>query len=349
MLKSRPILVSVSVALVCLLFTGIRYRSQIRRVSADELKRKRPSAVSVAPLSQTLPLGIHSFEERLQEIPAADWRNTVDRTRRAAILIEWLAVDRNAALRFFSQNHYKDLWLPGVTKAIGERANASELLDIANVADDPFNAVYQVGRWASPGSINEFAGLMPSVNVTAAGKTASAIGSLLADINIDAAKAFAMGQATDQLRSSAIAGVMNELSSQLNGEAEIRPWYESLPPLIQTSDKVLAAYGISLWASDPATALQTLQGISDPPTKMIACLVVAKNSASSSPETAIAAIYESGLSGASLYNHVNPILQNWYAVNPQAAANFLATTQIIPPADISKYTPIVAPSGGGKG
>jgi len=347
--KSRLILVSVSVALGCLLFMGIRYRSQIRRVGVDESKRKSPSAVGVAPLSQTLPLEIQSIEERLQEIPAADWRNTVDRTRRAAILIEWLAVDRNAAMRFLSQNYYKDLWLPGVTKAIGEKATASELLDIANVADDPFNAVYQVGRWDSPGEINDFASLMPSVNVTAAGQTASAIGSLLADINIDRAKAFAMGQATDQLRSSAIAGVMNELSSQLNGESEIRPWYESLPPSIQTSDKVLAAYGISLWASDPATALQTLQGISDPQTKMIACLVVAKNSASSSPETAIAAIYESGLSGVGIYNHVNPILQNWYALNPQAAANFLSTTQIIPPADVSKYTPIVVPSGGGKG
>jgi hypothetical protein len=292
----------------------------------------------------------HSFEDRLIATPAPDWKDTVERTKRAAIIIEWLAADRAAAMRFLSQTHYKDLWLPGITKAIGERATASELLDIANVADDPFNAIYQIGRWEeSPGQISAFASLMPSVNATAAGPTAGAIGSLLATINIDSAKAFAMGQTTDQLRISAIAGVMNELSSQLNGEAEIGPWYKSLPPSIQTSDQVLAAYGISLWSSDPATALQTIQDISDPHTKMIACLVVAKNSESSSPATAIAAIYQSGLSGDGIYNHVNPILQNWYALNPQAAANFLATTQIIPPADLPRYAPIAVPPSGGKG
>jgi hypothetical protein len=190
---------------------------------------------------------------------------------------------------------------------------------------------------------------MPSVNATAAEPTARAIGGLLATINIDGAKAFAMGQATDQLRISAIAGVMDELSSQLNGESEIGPWYKSLPPSIQTSDQVLAAYAISLWSSDPATALQTLQNISDPHAKMIACLVVAKNSESSSPATAIAAIYQSGLYGDGLYNHVNPIIQNWYALNPQAATNFLATTQIIPSVDLPKYTPIAVPPTGGKG
>ena len=344
--KSRVIFRFGLGALVCALLFVFARESQIRPGSGSFLG---PPTVAVSRVNPTSPTQLPSFEERLQELPAADWKNTVDRTKRAAILIEWLAIDRNAAMRFMSQNHYKDLWLPGITKAIGERATASELLDIANVSDDPFNAVFQVGRWDSPGQINEFASLMPSVNATAAGPTAGAIGSLLANINIDSAKAFAMGQATDQLRISAISGVMNELSSQLNGEAEIGPWYKSLQPSIQTSDKVLAAYGISLWASDPATALQTLQGISDPHTKMIACLVVAKNSSSSSPETAIAAIYQSGLSGDGLYNHVNQILQDWYAVNPQAAASFLSTTQIIPPSDLQKYAPITSTTGAGKG
>jgi hypothetical protein len=114
---------------------------------------------------------------------------------------------------------------------------------------------------------------MPSVNANAAGPTAAALGSLLAGINVDRAMTFAMGQATDQLRSSAIAGVMNELVKLPNGDAEVRAWYASLPANIQNADQVLSAYGNTIWASDPAAALQTLQGITDPHTKMIACLV----------------------------------------------------------------------------
>jgi hypothetical protein len=142
---------------------------------------------------------------------------------------------------------------------------------------------------------------------------------------------------------------MEEMGSMPNGDAQVRNWYASLPPAIQNTDAVLSAYGDSTWTSDPGGALQALQGISDPKTKMFACLALAKNSTSSAPETAIAAIYESGLSGVGIYNHVNPILQNWYAVNPQAASNFLSTTQIIPPGDLPRYAPIVAAPGGGKG
>lgn len=350
MTKSRLLLASVSAALACLLFLGIRHRSHIRQGQESEWKRTSTAVLDAArkPLNGPPPLA-HSFEERLLATPAPDWKDAAERTRRGAIIIEWLAADRVAALHFLSQSHYRDLWLPGVTKAIGEKATPSELLDIANRAGQPSEAVYQVARWDNPSAINELANLMPSVSADSAAPTASAIGSLLAGINVDRAMAFAMDQASDQLRSSAIAGVMNELVSLPNGDAEIRAWYSSLPPAIQNSDRVLASYGNAIWASDPAAALQTLQEIGDPQAKTIACLVLARNSASSSPETAIAAVYESGLSDVGIYNHVNQILQNWYAVNPQAAANFLSTTQIIPPADISKYTPTVTPNSGGKG
>jgi hypothetical protein len=302
-----------------------------------------------APVPLATEPHVKSFEQRLQELPVSDWKNPVGQTQRAVVLIEWLKADRGAAMRFLARTHYMDLWLPGVTRAIGEKASASELLDIANGADHPGEAVYQVARWDSAGAVNELANLMPSVNASAGGQTARAVGNLLAGINIDRATAFAMGQATDLLRSFAIAGVMDEMGSTPNGDAEVRSWYASLPPSIQNSDAVLSAYGDSTWTSDPAAALQALQGIADPQTKMFACLALAKNSTSSSPETAIAAIYESGLSGVGIYNHVNPILQNWYAVNPQAASNFLSTTQIIPPSDMPKYAPIVAAPGGGKG
>jgi hypothetical protein len=316
---------------------------------ADALGRSNPSDSVPAPVHLAGAAQVKSFEQRLQEMPASDWKNPVGQTQRAAILIEWLRADRDAAMRFLARTHYKDLWLPGVTKAIGEKASASELLDIANGADHPGESVYQVARWDNAAAVNEFAELMPSVNAGAGGQTARAVGNLLAGINIDRAMAFAMNQATDQLRGFAIAGVMDEMGSTPNGDAQVRNWYASLPPAIQNSDAVLSAYGDSTWTSDPAGALQALQGISDPQTKMFACLALAKNSTSSSPETAIAAIYESGLSGVGIYNHVNPILQDWYAVNPQAASNFLSTTQIIPPGDLPRYAPIVAVPGGGKG
>ena len=129
---------------VCGLLLEIKNRSETSRKHDDEPKQEGSDIVDVtkftpAPTNRTV-----SFEERLEGIPAADWKNTVDRSRRAAIIIEWLAADRAAAMRFLSQNHYGDLWLPGVTKAIGERATPSDLLDIANRSEQPSEAVYQV-------------------------------------------------------------------------------------------------------------------------------------------------------------------------------------------------------------
>ncbi len=278
----------------------------------------------------------------------ADWKDTAGQARRAAILIEWLVANRDAAFRFMVSNRFKDLWLAGVTKAIGEKATASELLAVANGTERPGDAVYQVARWDNPGAINGLANLMPSVNIDAAGPTAGAIGNLLAGINLDRAMDFAMGQATDQVRSFAVSGVMDGLSSLPNGEAEIRSWYASLPSSLQTANPVLAAYGIAIGGSDPTTALQDLEAITSPQSRMVALLVLVKNTASSSPETAIAAIYTSGLSPQGIYNHVNQVLQDWSAVDPQAASNFLTTTQVIPSGDITKYAPIVVQPGGGK-
>lgn len=349
MLRSRLIVVSVSAALGCLLFVGIRSWSRIRRGLEREHSRASQTDSGITAAHRAPGAPPLSFEQRLRESYGAGRSDAAAEARRAAILIEWLAADRNAAMRFLSHDHYKDLWLPGLTKAVGANATPAELLDIANGSDHPYEAVFQVGRWDSPGAINELAGLMPSVSPSAAGPTAGAIANLLAGVNVDRAMAFAMAQATDQERSFAVASVMSEMASTPNGDAAIRAWYASLPAALQESDPVLAAYGDSIWATDPAAALQTLQGIQDPQQKMFACLALAKNTASASPETAIAAIYESGLPPVGIYNHVNQILQNWYAVNPQAAASFLSTTQIIPPADLPKYAPIVAPSGGGKG
>jgi hypothetical protein len=246
-------------------------------------------------------------------------------------------------------NRFKDLWLPEETKAIGEKATAQELLEVANGTDQPGEAVYQVGRWAAPGAVNDFAGLLPSVNSNAAGPTAEALGGLLGAVNLDRAVEFAMSQPTDQMRAFAIAGVFDELRSTANGEREIRALYATLPLAVQTADPVLFTYGNAIWGSDPNAALQALEGIASPQTKMLSLLALSRNSASAAPEVAIAAIYASGLSDQGIYNHVSTIIQNWSAVDPQAAAKFLSTTQIIPPADVSKYAPIVASPGKSKG
>ena len=284
----------------------------------------------------------------LRDTEDVDWKDNAARARRGAVLVDWLSRNRAAALRYIARNRFKDLWMPGVTKAVGATATPPEILDIANGSENPGEMVYQVARWAGAAVVNELAELMPSVNADAAGPTAYAIGSLLSGINLDRAVAFAMGQANDQVRAYAIGGVLEQLSASPNGDAEVRAIYSTLPPAIQGSDQVAASYGDAIWASDPAAALQALEGISSQKTRMLSLVALANRSASSSPETAIAALYASGLPEQGIINHVAPILQNWSAVDPQAAASFLSTTLIIPSADLPKYVPTVAPTGGPK-
>jgi hypothetical protein len=152
-----------------------------------------------------------------------------------------------------------------------------------------------------------------------------------------------MAQTDENVRDYAIGGVLEELRTGPNGESTIRSLYATLPGSIQTSDPVRLSYGNAIWASDPVAALQMLEGITAPQTRMLGLLILAKNSASSSPETAIAAIYASGIPEQGVYNHVGAILQNWSAVDPQAASSFLATTQIIPPIDLPRYAQAIAP------
>lgn len=310
------------------------------------------AAASVAPStrsSASTPIQSESFEDQLRSAPGNDWKDAAGRSRRAALLVQWLAADRNAAMQFMARNHFADMWLPGVAKAIGETATASELLFISNSTSSPGEAIEEIGEFASPSVINEFAGLMPSIAAASLPQVAEAVAGLLSHINLDRGIAFAMAQSDANVRDYAIGGVLEELRTGPNGESTIRSLYATLPGSIQTSDPVRLSYGNAIWASDPVAALQMLEGIAAPQTRMLGLLILAKNSASSSPETAIAAVYASGISQQGIYNHVGPILQNWSAVDPQSAAGFLSTTQIIPPADVSKYSQMIASPGGSKG
>jgi hypothetical protein len=309
----------------------------------------RTSAAPSAPSDASIPVQFESFEDQLRTALGADWKNPASRARRAGILIRWLAADRNAAMQFMAHNHFEDMWLPSVAKAIGESATASDLLFIANSALHPDEAICQIGQWASPSVINEFAGLMPSVGASAQPQVAGAVASLLSHVNLDRGIAFAMAQTDENARAWAFSGVFDEMSNGPDGDNAVRSLYSTLPVSIQTSDPVRFSYGNATWGSDPAGALQILEGIVSPQMRMTALLSLSGHSASSSPETAIAAVYASGISEQGIYNHVGPILQNWSAVDPQAAAGFLSTTQIIPPADVSKYSQMIAPPGGGKG
>ncbi|HEY1794383.1 MAG TPA: hypothetical protein VGG34_15820 [Opitutaceae bacterium] len=300
--------------------------------------------------ASAVPVQPPSFEERLKAVPWKGWDGRASDPGRFALLVDWLKVDRRAAMEFLAKNRFRELRNPAVARAVGEKATASELLEIANGAESPWDAVFGAGKWASPGVVNAMADLMPSVIPEAAGPTAGAVAGLLAGINLDRAMAFAISQQTDQVRAAAIGGIFDELRSGANGEAEIRSLYGSLPPALQNSDPVLFSYGNAIWGSDPVAALQALEGISSPKMRGMGLITLSQNAASASPETAIAAVYAApGMSDQAIYNHVSQILQNWNAVDPQAAAKFLSTTQIIPTADVAKFSPIVAPAGGGKG
>ncbi len=331
------------------LFLWVRNPPQAPRDHRVEPAQMSVSGKGTAETSPMPPVRAQSFEERLKEAPVADGSDTAGRDRRDALLLEWLAADRGAAMRYMAGNGFRDVWLPGVTRAIGAKATPSELLAIANGAENPGDALFQVGRWTKPAVINEFAGLMASVNPNAAGPTAGAVSGLLAGLNIDRAVAFAREQATDQMRSFAFSGVLSALGSTPNGEAEVRSLYATLPASIQGNDAVLFSYGNAIWGSDPAGALQALEGISSPKDRMVGLIRLSQTAASAAPETAIAAVYASGVSDQGIYNHVSRILQNWSAVDPQAAANFLSTTQIIPAGDLPRFTPIVTQPGAPKG
>jgi hypothetical protein len=261
---------------------------------------------------------------------------------RAQVLIEWLAANRDSAMRFLAANRYRDLHLYGVAKAVAARTTPSEIVAIANAAEDPSEAVYQVGKWLSAADINVLAGMMGSVNSEAIGPATGAVASLLADLNVDRAIDFSLSLPTDAEKAGAISAVLHELRQSASGEAEVRALMTSLPPSVRSSDPVLFEIGESTWGSDPAAALQTLESIADPKTRNIALMHLSQIAASASPETAIAAVYAApGLSDQGIYNNVSRILQNWSAVDPNAAANFLSKTQIIPPGDMPKYALIV--------
>jgi hypothetical protein len=344
--RSRAVLLCLLVAAAGAIAILGRHRAGAARDTPGDPGPGGQAGEGAAPVRYAAAPRTPSFEERLRGTQNVDWKNNDARAQRGAILVEWLSRNRGAALRYIARNRFGDLWMPGVTKAIGETATASEILDIANGAENPGDAVYQVARWAGPSVINGLANLMASVNAEAAGPTAYALGNLLSGINLDRAVAFAMSQATDPVRAYAIAGVLEQLSASPNGDAEVRAIFATLPPALQGADQVAAAYGDAIWESDPAAALQALEAISSPTTRMFSLMALANRSASTSPETAIAALYASGLPEQGVVNHVIPILQKWSAVDPQAAANFLATTQIIPGGDLPKYAPAVtAPSG----
>lgn len=337
--------VGVSTGIAVMQYRESRRPVEIRQA---EVAMTQPT-LSVVSARDPLALAQPSFEARLNAVQATDPKDL--EAKRAAVMLDWLAHDRAGAMRYLIRTSFRDIdRMPGLSRAIGEKATVEDLLAIANGSKYPGQDVGVVGQFASPAVINEFAGMVGSLNPEIAGPVTLAVGEMLAGINLDRAISFALGQTTDALRASAMAGVFDVLSQAPNGEAQVRLLYGTLPPGVQASDQVAAAYGNAIWPTDPAAALQALGAIENPQTKMLACLALARNTSSSSPETAIAAIYESGMPSVGIYNHVNTILQNWYSVDPQAAGTFLSTTQVIPPSDKSSYDSIVSPPPtGGKG
>jgi hypothetical protein len=321
------------------IYVGFKMRFGVNRSAAaiTEISSARVSSPAPPPVGAVRPL---SFEERLAGKEGAG-------DRRGPLLLQWIWADRAGAMRILAANRYRDLWYPGLAYAVAKKATAAELLAMANGADSPYGAIVNVGHWVPAEVINEFANMMASVSPDAAIQTTLAVASVLAGLNVDRSVAFAMSQPTDALRASAIEGVFQQLRTTASGESEVKSLYASLPPALQSNDHVLFEYGNATWGSDPSGALQALENIADPRVRMTGLLVLSRNAASASPEIAVAAVYASGLSDQGIYNHVSSILQNWNALDPQGAANFLATTQVIPSASIARYRQLLAAPPGG--
>jgi hypothetical protein len=330
----------IAALLAWAIYRGLRLRFGADRGAAPVTE---VAASKVGGASAPLPaVAAHalSFEERLAGKEGAG-------DRRGPLLLEWIWADRTGAMRFLAANRYRDLSYPGLAYAVARKATVAELLAMANGAETAYGALMSVGRYLPANVINAFANMMSSVNPDAAAQTTQAMGSLLAGLNVDRSVAFAMSQPTDALRASAIEGVFQQLRSTASGESEVKALYASLPPVLQSNDHVLFEYGNAVWGSDPSGALQALENIGDPRTRMSGLIVLSHNAASASPEIAVAAVYASGLTEQGIYNHVSQILQNWNALDPQGAANFLATTQVIPSASMARYRQLLATPPGG--
>lgn len=301
-----------------------------------------------APGAATASVPLHPRPQTYEQRLAAAQSDPDDpAAAREAVLVEWIHSDRAAALRYLAANGYRDLALPRVARAFGQYATPAELLDIANGVDKPGEMLDGLGRNVPPAALNDFASMMAMVNPGSLKDTAGAVAVLLAGFNVDRAVAFALGLGSDDVRAAAITGVFEELRGSPAGASDVLSLYNSLPAAIQSDNSVLFAYGNDIWGSDPTGALAALGNISDPHTRTLALMSLSQRAASAAPDLAIAAVYAAGLSDQGVYNHVSRILQNWNAVDPTAASNFLATTQIIPVASVPKFRQLIAPPGGG--
>jgi hypothetical protein len=310
-----------------------------RAVSSNPSSVHQPTPpVASTPTDLTTRPSLGSFEDRLKQ--------ALSQSPSVALLLEWFEQDRAAVMRYLEANRFRDARLPGLADAIGKTTSARELLDIANNAESPSMVLEDIGKWASPDVIRAFAALMPSVSVSAANETADAIGNLLAKLDVESARAFAMNLPTAEQQSYALVGLFEQLRDTSMGGTEILSVFNSLPPSVQAIGRVQFYNVLQLGATDPAAALQALNSMPADYFKTLTSLVLANNVKNISPETAIAALYQSGLSGNGVWNKVGPILQNWYASDPQGALNFLQNTQIIPPSDKGNYSSYL---GGGKG
>ncbi len=137
--KSNPVLLCALAIIGCTLLLCIG----IRRGRLDGARTNHAGDRAAAPPRVRIEARLQTFEERLRETENVDWKDSAALARRSSVLLEWLATDRIAALRFVALGRFKDLRLPGVAKAIGQTATPSELFAIANASDQTFESVYR--------------------------------------------------------------------------------------------------------------------------------------------------------------------------------------------------------------
>jgi hypothetical protein len=302
-------------------------RNAVTRIDVLESHLVDPTAVRALPANR-------GYVGRLEQADASDVRDHGH--RRADVLLDWLTTDPQAALRYLASRRYRDLLLPGVARAVARIATAADLLEIVNTAEEPMDCLYALERDLRPAAVNGLAQQMAAVDPSVAVPVAEQVAWMLADINLDRGLAFALAQ-PEATRGSAVGGLLEALRNKADGAAQGQAIFNSLPADLQASNNVRFALGTLVWGADPAGALQTLEAITDPLMRRNGLLFLSGQASSTAPETAIAAVYASGLPSQGVANHVGFILQNWNAVDPAAVAAFLANTQVIPGSDVARY------------
>ncbi|WP_438480214.1 hypothetical protein [Oleiharenicola lentus] len=287
-------------------------------------------ATSDKPLSPTEARNLGTTQaQQLLALEDAAKGDPVAHSKRRAVLMEWFQKDFAAAMAYCQALGYEDLNDPELIAFMARTANVDQLVDVISKSPLPFEVTRSICEGAGVEKVRQLMDTAGRYQGVAAMGFVSAVSTYLTEKNIDAAIAFAGSIENDGLRASALAGVVNQLSTE-GKNSEVQFLYETLDQKLRETDPVKFAYGQSLHDADPETAIALLYGIQDAVLKQVALLSFAHKVQSNQPAIAVQAIQASGISVTEQTQQMERILGDWVVFDKEAAAEYLNTAESLP-------------------